>query len=59
MSALIIVEGWYFVIVNHCEKVLLSSFLSFKGQGLKLRDDNFGTPTDSLDIDFILQRRGP
>jgi len=22
-------------------------------------DDNFGTPTDSLDIDFILQRRGP
>jgi len=25
------------MIVNHCEKVLLNSFLSFKGQGLKLR----------------------
>ena len=37
VSALIIVEGCYFVIVNHCEKVLLNSFLSFKGQGLKLR----------------------
>ena len=37
LSAQIIVEGWYFVIANHCEKVLLNSFLSFKGQGLKLR----------------------
>jgi hypothetical protein len=37
VSPLIIVEGWYFVIDNHCEKVLLNSFLSFKGQGLKLR----------------------
>jgi hypothetical protein len=25
------------MIVNHCEKVLLNSFLSFKGQGHKLR----------------------
>jgi hypothetical protein len=37
MSPLIIVEGWYFVIDNHCEKVLLNSFLSFKVQGLKHR----------------------
>jgi hypothetical protein len=36
VSPLIIVEGWYFVIDNHCEKVLLNSFLSFKDQGLKL-----------------------
>ena len=40
------------MIVNHCEKVLLNSFLSFKDQGLKLRvfhqDDNFGIPTYSL-----------
>jgi hypothetical protein len=37
VSALIIVEGWYFLIDNHCEKVLLNSCLSFKDQGLKLR----------------------
>ena len=32
VSALNIVEGWYFVIVNHFEKVLLNSFLFFKGK---------------------------
>jgi hypothetical protein len=37
VSALIIVEGWHFATVNHCGKVSHNSFLSFQGQGLKLR----------------------
>jgi hypothetical protein len=48
------------MIVNHCEKVLLNSFLYFKGQGLKADTNVFRTDGQSDHYRaFVTMWRGP